>query len=131
MIVVDTSAIIDILIGTPDARLVRRVEAEATLHAPHLIDIEALSTLRRLVTLGELTVDQASQMRVHFSELSVRRYPHHHLSERIWQLGDNLTPYDATFVALSEALEVPLITCDAGLAAAQRHSARIELYANG
>lgn len=58
------------------------------------------------------------------------RYPHEPLNDRVWELRENLTAYDATFVALAEALGVPLVTCDARLAAAPAHRARIELYDN-
>lgn len=56
------------------------------------------------------------------------RYPHHQLADRIWELRHKLTAYDAAFVALGEALDVPVITCDARLASASGHSAEIELF---
>ena len=59
--------------------------------------------------------------------LSLTRYPHEDLLPRIWALKDNLTAYDAAYVALAEALDAPLITRDRRLAASPGHSARIEL----
>jgi hypothetical protein len=61
------------------------------------------------------------------ADLTIVRYPHHPLADRVWALRHNLTAYDATFVALGEALGVPLVTCDARLAGAQGHQARVEL----
>jgi len=58
------------------------------------------------------------------------RYPHEPLNDRVWELREDLTAYDATFVALAEALDVPLVTCDARLAAAPGHHAHIELHDN-
>src|SRR5437867_4043968 len=98
------------------------------LHAPHLIDVELLHALRRLVSGRVLTNVRAMQARTDFAELSVVRYSHELLSDRIWELRNNLSAYDAAFVALSEALMVPLATCDAKLAAAPAHRAQVELF---
>lgn len=67
-------------------------------------------------------------VRSDFDDLAVVRYPHQPLSDRMWGLRHNLTAYDAAFVALSEALGVPMITCDSRLARAGGHEADIELY---
>jgi predicted nucleic acid-binding protein len=95
---------------------------------PHLIDIELLHALRRLNALGELTADRAADARVDFRDLALVRYPHVSLSDRIWELRDNLTAYDAAFVALAESLDAPLVTCDARLGAAPVHDAQIEVF---
>jgi predicted nucleic acid-binding protein len=129
MLVVDTSAVVNALVGSPpDRRLVARLAADGDLHAPHLLDVELLHTLRRLVTTARLTEDRAADARTDFADLTIVRYPHHPLADRVWALRHNLTAYDATFVALSEALGVPLVTCDARLAAAPGHQARVELF---
>lgn len=129
MLVVDTSAVLAALIGRPLVQgLEKRLDQDPDLHAPHLIDIEFLHALRRLVGTGSLSVDRAADARVDYANLSVVRYPHVQLADRIWQLRQNLTAYDAAFVALSEALGSPLITCDAKLAATPGHAASIELY---
>lgn len=75
-----------------------------------------------------ISEERAADARRDFAELSIVRYPHHPLSDRIWELRHNLTAYDATFVALAELLTVPLITCDARLASAPGHEAAIELF---
>ena len=129
VIVVDTSAVLDTLVASPrHEELAQRLAGESDLHAPHLIDVEFLHVLRRLVILGELTAERANDTRVDFADLAMRRYPHHPLADRMWQLRHNLTAYDATFIALSEALEAPLVTTDAKLATGPGHNARVELY---
>lgn len=105
-----------------------RLAEDPDLHAPHLIDIEILHALRRLVAAGHLGEERAAAARLDFADLAIVRYPHAPLAERIWHLRHNLTAYDAAFVALSEELGSPLITCDAGLAATPGNNARIELF---
>lgn len=119
MLVVDTSAVLAALAErTPDRQLVQRLADDGDLHAPHLIDIEILQALRGLVRGGKLSADRAEDARTDVAALAITRYGHEPLADRVWALRENLTAYDAVFVALSEALEVPLITCDARLAAA-------------
>ncbi len=127
MIVVDTSAVLGALVGLPsDPQLTARVGREE-LHAPHLIDVEVIHALRRLVVSGNLSEDRASDARSDFADLTIIRYPHQPLADRMWELKANLSAYDAAFVALSEALAVPLVTCDRRLASASGHRAQIEL----
>lgn len=129
VIVVDTSAVIAALAGLPRLpTLVARLGEDGDLHAPHLLDIEVIHALRWLSLGGGLTEDQAADVRADFADLSIARYPHRPLSDRIWELRHNLTAYDAAFVALSEALGAPLVTCDARLGAALGHQARIEVF---
>ena len=129
MIVVDTSAVIAALIGRPpDKRLLDRLAVDGDLHAPHLLDVELLHALRRLVKGGRLSEDRAADARGDFADLTVVRYGHAPLADRSWELRNNLTAYDATFVALAEALNVPLVTCDARLTGAPGSSAVTELY---
>jgi len=129
LIVVDTSAIVSALAGSPpDPDLLARLSDDSDLHAPHLIDVEILSALRRLVATGRLTEERASDARVDFADLTILRYPHQPLADRMWELRHNITAYDAAFVALGEVLDAPVITCDGRLAAASGHSAAIELF---
>ncbi len=128
MIVPDTSALVEALAVRPyKPELVRRLAGER-LHAPHIVDVEFVQALRRLARHGELSVDRAIDARRDFELLSLIRYPHRPLLQRVWDLRDRLTAYDATFVALAELLEAPLVTCDAKLAAARGHQAQVELY---
>ena len=129
MLVVDPSAALAALTATdPAPGLVERLAEHGDLHAPHLIDTEILDALRRMTMIGELSDERAADARTDFAELSLTRYPHQPLSDRIWMLRHNLTAYDATFVALAETLDAPLVTCDTRVATAPAHHARIELF---
>jgi predicted nucleic acid-binding protein len=129
VLVVDTSAVLDVLTATKPARgLANRLELDADLHAPHLIDVEMLHALRRLTISGQLSEERAADARTDFADLALTRYPHRPVGDRIWALRHNLTAYDAAYVALAETLDVPLVTCDVRLAGASSHTAEIELY---
>lgn len=129
MIVVDTSAVIGVLAGQPRvARLVDRVINDGDLHAPHLIDVEFLLALRRLVVAGAINDDRAADARMDLADLTIVRYPHVYLADRMWELRHNVTAYDAAFLALAEALGAPLVTCDARLARAPGHAASVEVF---
>lgn len=128
MLVVDTSAFLEALAAdAPDQGMLQRLSDDGDLHAPHLMDVEFLHGLRRLTIRGELSPDRADDARRDLAELTVVRYPHPPLADRIWELRDNLTAYDGCFVALAELLDAPLITCDRSLALAP-HDARTEVY---
>lgn len=129
MIVVDTSAIVDVLLESPAPDDLReRIAGGGELHAPHVIDVEFLGVLRRLVARQELTLDAASVARSDFDDLAITRYPHVFLRARMWELRDNLTPSDAAFVALGEVLGLPVVTCDGRMASAPGHHATIESF---
>lgn len=129
MLVVDTSAVVDALAGRPpDDQLLARLAADGDLHAPHLLDVELLHALHGLVEAGHLSADRAADARSDFADLAIVRYEHGFLADRMWALRHNLTAHDAAFVALSEALDVPLVTCDRRLARAPGHRARVELF---
>jgi predicted nucleic acid-binding protein len=129
VIVVDTSAIIGVLAGQPRIpQLVDRLISDSDLHAPHLLDVEFQQALRRLVVAGAISDERAADARMDFAELAVIRYPHVSFADRMWELRHNVTAYDAAFLALAEALGVPLVTCDAGLARAPGHAASVEVF---
>ncbi len=129
MLVVDTSAVLEALAARdPAPGLVERLAGDDGLHGPHLLDTELLHALRRLTRTGAISEERAADARGDFAELALARYPHEPLNDRVWELRHNLTAYDATFVALAEALGVPLVTCDARLASASGHRARVELF---
>lgn len=129
MVVIDASAVVDLLLELPvNQRLLHRLEDASELHAPHLIDLEVLSVLRRLVRSATLGPDAASMARRSLAELPIERYPHVLLRDRIWELRDNLTIYDAAYVALAEELELPLVTSDGRLARSVGHHAVVESY---
>ncbi len=128
MIVVDASAILELLLNTPQATRVagRLFVAGETLHAPHLLDIEVAQVLRRYAIAGALTEERGDRALEDLGDLRLERYPHHLFLDRVWELRHNLTAYDAIYVALAEALAAPLVTRDAALAKA-RHRARVEV----
>lgn len=86
------------------------------IHAPHLLDIEVLSVLRGLLLGGKLAPGAAEDARADHFAFTIIRHEAHILAERIWQLRHQYTCYDATYLALAEALGAPLLTCDAKLA---------------
>lgn len=129
VLVLESSAIVEILITErPAPGLRERVVDGGELGSPHLVDLEFLQALRRLVRRSEITLDRAIDARTLLAELALLRFPHAPLTDRIWELRENMSAYDAAFVALAEALDSPLITCDAALAATPGHEARIELF---
>ena len=101
---------------------------DGDLHAPHLIDVEFQHALRRLVVSGTIGDDRAADARMDFESLTIVRYPHVSLANRMWELRHNVTAYDAAFLALAEAFDVPLVTCDARLARAPGHAASVEVF---
>lgn len=131
MIVADASAIVAAISGDgQQAELIRdRIEREDELCAPHLVDLEVLQALRRAVRHGELSADRAFDGVQALAELALTRFPHEPFTERIWELRDTLSAYDAVYLALTEAIGGPLVTCDAALAEVAGASAEVELYA--
>ena len=129
MIVVDTSALISVLAERPLIEPLRtRLVADDDLHAPYLVDVEILNSLRGLVARGTISLDRATDARADYANMLITRYPHQPLADRIWELRENISAYDAAFVALAEALGCPLITCDARLGRAANHAAQIEVF---
>lgn len=117
MIIVDASVLVIALAddGGEGASARDRLRGES-LAAPHLVDLGVASALRRLAGRGTLTDRRASAALRDLSDLPLHRAPHTPLQPRIWALRRNLTPYDAAYVALAEALEAPLVTADRRLA---------------
>jgi predicted nucleic acid-binding protein len=132
LIVVDTSAVLGILLGRPEVPgLADRIRSDGDLHAPHLLDVEFQHALRRLVRTQAINDDRASDALTDFGDMVIVRYPHVPLADRMWELRHNTTAYDAAFVVLAEVLAVPLITCDARLARAPGHRAEVEVFPPG
>jgi predicted nucleic acid-binding protein len=128
LIVVDASAVLEVLLQTPAAAHVSRriFAAGETLHAPHLLDIEVAHALRRYVLFGTISSQRGGQSLAYFAQLPLSRYPHRPLLPRIWELRNNVTAYDAAYLALAEALGAPLVTCDRALKSAVR-GVRVEV----
>ena len=131
MIVADSSVVVALIhnFGPTTERLWASVGDSPDLHAPHVIDLEVLNALRRAVRHRTLRDGEASVALLVLDDLALAKYPHEPLLERVWELRDNLTAYDASFVALAETLEVPLFTTDAGIAHAPGVRCYVELFA--
>lgn len=110
MIVVDASAAVSALLNDGQAR---RALANEQLHAPHLVDSEVASALRRRVTAQQLGADAGWAALDTWRHLGMTRYPVFTLLDRIWELRENLSAYDASYVALAELLDCSLLTADA------------------
>lgn len=130
MIVVDASALLEVLLRTPAAEAVERrlfAEPRQTLHAPHLLDVEVAQVLRRYAANGEIDEQRGRAALADLTDFPIRRYPHDFLLPRVWSLRSNFTAYDAVYVALAEALHAQLLTRDQRLIAAVRRHAGITL----
>jgi predicted nucleic acid-binding protein len=126
MIVIDASAMVEALVGREaDADLLDAVADD--IDAPHLLDVEVLSVLRGLVLGGKLEPGNAVEARQDYYGFAITRHETAPLAERIWDLRHQFTSYDASYLALAEALQAPLITCDAKLAT-RGHNAEIHLF---
>jgi predicted nucleic acid-binding protein len=129
VIVADASALLEFLLQTSlGARVeVRLFGNEEELHAPHLLDVEVIQGLRRLVRTGEVSSGRADEAIADLTDLDLHRHAHLDLLGRAWKLRDNIGAYDAMYVALAEAIEATIVTCDRPLGKAPGHRARIEV----
>ena len=130
MIVVDASVLAVALgdDGESGSAARQRLRGEV-LAAPELIDPEVMSVFRRLVTSGVMTAERGDAAVADLTDLPLRRAPHRSLLRRCWELRQNLTSYDACYVALAEALDAPLLTSDRRLARAPGMRCAVELLA--
>lgn len=115
MIVVDASAALSALLNDGPAR---KVLAAQQLHVPHLIDSEVANALRRRVAAQQITADAGWAALDVFRHLGMTRYPVFSFLDRVWELRDNLSAYDASYIAVAELLECDLLTADARLSRA-------------
>ncbi|HVR37581.1 MAG TPA: type II toxin-antitoxin system VapC family toxin [Thermoanaerobaculia bacterium] len=133
MIVVDASAIVDVILARPSAvtlldRLFMR-DRQIVVAAPDFIDAEVVASLRRSWFRKLVDEKQVAEALVYFDFLPIERRPSRGLALRVWELRHNVKPYDAAYVALAELLDAPLITRDKRLANSSGHRARIEYIA--
>ena len=127
MIVIDVSAMIQVLVGRdPDPALLDGVAGD--LAAPHILDVEVLSALRGMVLGGVLPLEAAESARRSYADLVIDRYEAALLADRVWALRTQYTSYDAMYLALAEGLGAPLVTCDRKLDAGGHH-AEVVVYA--
>jgi predicted nucleic acid-binding protein len=128
MIVLDASVVVELLTNGILADSIRK---ELALHdesflVPHLIDVEVMSAIRRLVAGQRIDPYRSGQFLAELAALPAERYSHTQLIGRIWELRRNFTAYDATYVALAEATGSALYTCDEKLR--RGHRARVVLF---
>lgn len=128
MIVVDASVLAPALAddGADGDRARDHLRGEQ-LVAPELVDLEVLSTLRRAARAGRLDQRRSGQALEDLAALPLRRVSHQSLLPRIWALRDNLTAYDAAYVALAEALDALLLTADGGIGKANGVRCEVEV----
>ncbi len=127
---IDSSAVVEVLLNTPKSHRVEELAAGQQIHAPDLIAFEVLSAIQGNLRGAKLTASGAQMAMREFEdvEANLQLWPMMEpLSDRAFELRDNVTAYDATYVTLAELLQCPLVTADAKLARASGHRAQITL----
>jgi predicted nucleic acid-binding protein len=109
VIVVDASTAVTALLNDGPAR---KTLAMQPLHAPYLIDSEVASVIRRQVLANRVGAADGWNALQTWQRIGVSRYPIHGLLQRIWELRENVTAYDASYIAVAESLNCPLVTAD-------------------
>ena len=128
-VVIDASAIVEYVFRTPRAAAVGATieDGQVSLHVPALCDVEVAAVIRRALLSSRLSEDRAREAIVDYFDLPVTRHGHAALMTRVLQLRANFSAYDATYVALAEALGAELLTADGGLATAARSHTRLSI----
>jgi predicted nucleic acid-binding protein len=129
VIVVDASVLAPALAyDTPEGRAARgRLDGEEGLSAPEIVDLEVASAWRRALQAGRLEEERSQRALRDLATMRLARMSHRLLMPRIWELRHNLTPYDAAYVALAEALDATLLTADRRLTRAPSLRCHAEL----
>ena len=129
MIVLDASAVVELLTNGPLAGVLRLDLAgrEDSILVPQLLDVEVLSAIRNLVAGGRIDSHRSKRLAADLAMLPAERCSHLPLIERIWELRQNFTIYDAVYIALAETTGSVLYTCDEKLA--RGHRARVAVFA--
>lgn len=129
-VVADASALVEYLLGSLRGNDVSPVieDPDANVHAPALCDVEVASALRGLLLARQIDYRRACDALADYQALPLTRHLHGPFLERVLNMRDNFSAYDAVYVALAEALDASLVTCDAALAkAVGTHAPRIRL----
>ncbi len=128
-VVLDASVVVSALVDDgPAGRWSEQWLLSGALAAPHLMPVEAANILRRAALRGDITADTASHAHADLQDLRVELFPYDVVAARAWQLRDNLTLYDACYVALLELLDADLVTLDARFARASGPRCGFRLY---
>ncbi|MBX7434579.1 PIN domain-containing protein [Mycobacterium sp. Y57] len=129
MIVVDASAVVELVLATPPgAAVAQRLRGEA-VHAPAHFDVEVMGAVRRAVMRRLISDHEGLVAVADFLSLPVRRWPTKPFVSRAYQLRSTHSVADGLYIALAEGFDVPLVTCDGRLARSHGHDAHIELVA--
>lgn len=128
MIVLDASVVVELLTNGRLADSLRRdlAERSGSFLVPHLLDVEVVSAIRKLVAGKRLDSHHTEQLLAGLTMLPAERYPHTPLLPRVWELRHNFTCYDAVYIALAEATGSVLYTSDEKLV--KGHRARVMLF---
>lgn len=131
--VVDASALAELVAMTPRAGVIEPLLAPhgGDLHVPHLAVIETASVLRGWVRSDQIDVGRAAAAIGDLADFPARRWPADDLLVRVWSLRENLTAYDATYLALAESLDATLVTCDERLGRAARRLTDVRVQVPG
>jgi predicted nucleic acid-binding protein len=129
MVVIDASALIEFLLDAAAYPRIGEIIGTHELHAPHLIDVEILHGLRSAVIGKRIDAPRALDALHDYAALVIQRHAVEQHLPRMWELRNNHTAYDASYVALAESLDLPLITRDRRLSQSTGHAARIEYIA--
>jgi predicted nucleic acid-binding protein len=130
MLIVDASCLYEVVVDAMHSEVVReRLAADPEHAAPHVIDVEVLSVVRRDRMLGRLDATAAQQAVEDLRDWPAERFGHRSLVERAWELRDSVRTWDAMYVALAEALDATLITLDLRLARAKGVGCTVEVVA--
>ena len=128
MLIVDASCLYDVLVGEPRAPRIRgRLAADPDQAAPHVVDVEVLSVIRRDFLLGRLDPTAARQAVEDLRDWPGERFGHRGLLERAWELRDNVRGWDAMYIALAEVFSATLITTDERLSRASGIRCQVEV----
>jgi len=128
VIVLDASAVLEWLFDTPKAPGLQQIlDTETNFHAPELIDVEIAQVLRRYYLNQGITKERCRQALDDFCDLPIHRVSHRDLLPLIWDYRDNLSAYDAAYVALAALLDAPLVTSDSKLANAPGLTIKVQL----
>ncbi len=119
MLVIDASAAVALVVDAgPDGTWAEEVVRGEHLVAPHLMPAEVANILRRAAARGDISADAAALAHADLIALGVDLFPYEPFAVRVWELRDDLTAYDAWYVALAEALGARLATLDGALSRA-------------
>ena len=128
ILVLDASAVINLVRGSvASSDLTRLLDPRTTLAAPEILPVEFVSVMRRLLRRQVLEEERAREAFDDYRDLRIRLFGHEPYIERMWELRDQLTAYDAAYLALAEGLNATLVTLDTAFLSVSDTVARVEV----